>query len=464
MTGRKSIPGTAYCYDVAADGLLLDVNRKVEDLRAVGRLTPAALKELRDYFRLKNIYNSNAIEGNVLDYNETRMVVEEGLTISGKPLKDTLEAKNLSQALTLFEELADRQAGAILETDVRSLHAAVLKGVNDRDAGKYRDVEVAITGSKHRPPGPESVAPEMQRFGRWLKDVTHPAALTRLNPLLVASVAHTWFVSIHPFIDGNGRVARLLLNLMLMRFGHPIAVITKEDRHRYYEALGESDQTGDLSSLLGLVLESVEESLEEYLAAAKEQRTGKEWASSLLSGIEKLQLARTFSSDYSVWKSAMELLKNQFRRTADVLNELNEENRDRGMGLFDFKEFGLPEFEKYVALRGGRAGKKTWFFAVDTHNESRRSRYLLWCGLPSPDLKRDLGSNAPTLHVSFADESTQLEMLERSEDIRLPSLCEIGYNDSSEQFYWRSRNGQTSSGRVEEAARPFFKQIAKRLV
>ena len=248
MTGRKSIPGTAYCYDVAADGLLLDVNRKVEDLRAVGRLTPAALKELRDYFRLKNIYNSNAIEGNVLDYNETRMVVEEGLTISGKPLKDTLEAKNLSQALTLFEELADRQAGAILETDVRSLHAAVLKGVNDRDAGKYRDVEVAITGSKHRPPGPESVAPEMQRFGRWLKDVTHPAALTRLNPLLVASVAHTWFVSIHPFIDGNGRVARLLLNLMLMRFGHPIAVITKEDRHRYYEALGESDQNGHSNS------------------------------------------------------------------------------------------------------------------------------------------------------------------------------------------------------------------------
>jgi hypothetical protein len=129
-----------------------------------------------------------------------------------------------------------------------------------------------------------------------------------------------------------------------------------------------------------------------------------------------------------------------------------------------FKEFGVPEFEKYLELRTGRSAKKTWFFALDAHKGSRRSRYLFWLGFGSLALKTALGPDSVTLHVSFADESNRFEIPDGSQDISLPSLCEIGYDASAEKFYWRNRNGQIDTGRIEEAAQPFFEQIAKRLV
>jgi Fic family protein len=458
MTGKRPVENTPYCYDAAFDGLLSDIGKKVEDLRSAGTLTPAVLKRIRDYFRLKNIYNSNAIEGNLLSYNETRLVVEQGLTISGKPLKDTLEAKNLSDALNLFEELADRQAGPIVEADIRSLHQAVLKGVNDREAGKYRDVEVAITGSDHRPPGPESVAPEMQRFGEWLKSVTQSGQTASQSPILVACAAHTWFVSIHPFIDGNGRVSRLLLNLILMRFGFPIAVITKEDRQRYYEALGESDHSRDLSSLLTLVVESVEESLEQYQAAAKEQREEQDWAQRVLSPLEARHQAQA-KSEYAVWQAAMELLKNHFKRTADILNDAAG-NRP----LFGFKEFGVVEFEKFVELQNGRFVKRPWFFTVNVRGAVVDLRYLFWTGCAHADLNKELQPHGVALRVSVSNKLALFTPLDTLNDANQPRLSEIGYNARTERFFWRHRDGKIQSGRVEDAARPFFEQIAKRLV
>lgn len=457
MISKPNITGTRYSYNPGAEGLLTELDGKVVDLRSSGRLDSTVLKRLSEYFRIKSIYNSNAIEGNALDYNETKLVVEQGLTISGKSLKDTLEAKNLSHALGLFEELANRESGPISEADVRSLHMAVLKEVNDREAGKYRDVEVAISGSKHKPPGPESVAPEMEKFGTWLKVATSPAT-PLANPVILAAVAHTWFVSIHPFIDGNGRVARLLLNLLLMRYGYPIVVIAKEDRFRYYEALGESDRDGDLTSLLTLLIESVGESLDEYMSAVKEKRADEEWAKSLLSTVENRQKTRVHS-DYSVWMSAMDLLKQHFKRTGDLLNTVSSESRTKVH--FDVKEFGAFEFEKYWELRDGRAAKKTWFFAIDARIADRQSRYLFWGGFATPSLKHKLSHQDATLHVSFSDGGPIFQSLE-SGGRDLPDLCEIGYNPESERYHWRLRDGHIKSGRIEEAARQFFTQVANR--
>ena len=231
------IDGTAYVYD---DTRLPDLEKladRVRNMREQGRLSREVLYRIRKHFRIKNIYHSNAIEGNALAVGETREVVEHGLTITGKPLKDQAEARNLSHALDFLEELASSST-PITEHDLRQLHALVLHEITE-EAGAYRSSAVSISGSDYSPPGPESVPAQMEDFGRWLSDVSvaGDTAFAGVSGLLVAAAAHTWFVTVHPFIDGNGRVARLLLNLMLIRHGYPIAIITKEDRLRYYDAL-----------------------------------------------------------------------------------------------------------------------------------------------------------------------------------------------------------------------------------
>ncbi|HTD67987.1 MAG TPA: Fic family protein, partial [Candidatus Limnocylindria bacterium] len=453
MPDLKSIPETPYYYDAAAEARLTDIQAKVFELRKSGRLTPTVLKRLQAYFRIKDIYNSNAIEGNQLNYQETRLVVEQGLTISGKPLKDTLEAKSLSHALDLFQSLADAKAGPIRETDIRSLHAAVLKGVNDREAGKYREVEVAITGSPHKPPRPEAVAPEMQKLSVWLQANT--ASASPLNPVIVATVVHTWFVYIHPFADGNGRVGRLLLNLLLMRHGFPIAVITREERLRYYEALKESDQ-GDLSALVALVAESVEESLEEYLKAVEQQRSEQEWARSLVSRFTETERVRA-QNEHSIFISAMELLKNQFRQIADLLG-----TEAQGLAQFRIQDYGSLDFEKFLTLRDGQAAKMTWFFGIQVRSGVRKIRYLFWFGFASERMRPQLGPKAVTLHVSVADSDSKYERIDLCSLPSLPELCEVGYAPGNEQFVWRIRSGRVASGKIDTIARLFFEQIATR--
>jgi Fic family protein len=246
--------------NAAARAELAELREDIANLRAQGTVTPATLKGISRYFRIETIYHSNAIEGNSLTIGETRLVVEEGLTITGKPLKDTLEARNLAHALDLFEQLAERNGVPITAVDLRNLHAAVLKGINDREAGKYRDVNVAISGSPHRPLGAESVPAAMTEFGDWLK--ANSVAIEG-DAIEIACAGHACLAHIHPFVDGNGRVCRLLMNLFLIRNGYPIAVIANEERLRYYSALRAAD-AGDLSELCALVVECVRRTLSHY--------------------------------------------------------------------------------------------------------------------------------------------------------------------------------------------------------
>jgi len=208
-----SVQGTA--YEISNE--LLHQTRiladRVQTMRSGGTLTPEVLGKLRKYLRIKNIYHSNAIEGNKLDIGETRLVVEQGLTISGLPLKDQAEAKNLSAALDFLEELSANAEAPITESDIRQIHYLVLTGINQNNAGKYRSIPVEISGSAFKPPNPEHVLSKMSDFGKWLSEASRPGMLfAQYEAILVASAAHTWFVTIHPFIDGNGRVARLLVS------------------------------------------------------------------------------------------------------------------------------------------------------------------------------------------------------------------------------------------------------------
>lgn len=448
------IGGTSYSYDSARQVDLESLADRVKAMRAEGRLSPEVLHRIRKHFRIKNIYHSNAIEGNLLAVGETRQVVEYGLTITGKPLKDQAEARNLSQALDLLEDLAGNPGTPIVEADIRQLHALVLGGISE-EAGAYRSVPVAISGSDFAPPGPESVPAQMADFGSWLSEasILTESDFASAAGLLTAAAAHTWFVTVHPFIDGNGRVARLLMNLMLMRHGYPIAIITKEDRLRYYDAL-ETSQGSDLTPFVVLLTECIEESLEEYEAAAKEQREQIEWATSLAEKFTKPELKRA-ENEYEQWRPAMEMLKGYLRETVEAFNQ------KAGVGRVYLKDFGNLEFEKYWALRSGESAKRTWFLRVDFQRGDTTARYLFFFGHANYAMRNRC---QVTLHVAREEPpgSFHYERLEHIKSSNVPDLAEIGYEIPKERFVVRVRNGRCRTSGLQEFTSRFFTDVVEK--
>ena len=448
------VPETHYCFEEGQQEQIGEIVERVRSFRTSGALSSDVLYRIRRFFRIKNIYNSNAIEGNVLDHGETRQVVEYGLTLTGKPLKDQAEARNLSHALDYLEKLAASPEQPITESDVRTLHGLVLKGIDDSNAGKYRNVQVEISGSEFKPPGPESVTEKMAEFGKWLKKASIESPQEpSVEGLLNAAVAHTWFVYIHPFVDGNGRVGRMIMNLMLMRSTFPIAIVTREDRMRYYDAL-EASQGSDLSPFLSLLSETLLESVEEYETAVKEQREHEEWAVSIASKFETKERVKA-ENEYEIWKNAMELLRSYFRSTAEMIDESTPVAR------IYFKDFGDLPFEKYLGLRGRESAKRTWFFRVDFVRGNDAARYLFFFGPPSPLLR-----NECEVAIQIAREepagSYHYEQLWRITASNRPNLTEIGYQAHEERFIARGFDNQKRYDKIEVIGRQFFEEVVKR--
>jgi len=236
------------------------ITEKKSRLEKIRPLSPALVNRLREQVIVEWTYNSNAIEGTQLSLRETELVLEQGLTIKGIPIKDHFEAINHKEAILFLENLIKEKGFKINVLLIRQIHHLILKNIDQDSAGKYRQVKVRITGSRHLPPNPSEIPVKMNQFGRWLKkkqgkDIVDYAAL-----------AHFELVDIHPFIDGNGRTARLLMNLILMNQGFPPTIILKTDRIRYYRTL-ELAHGGASKPFVDFIGRNVERSLTWYLDA-----------------------------------------------------------------------------------------------------------------------------------------------------------------------------------------------------
>lgn len=239
---------------------ILGKKKRLDSLRP---LPPTLVARLREQMAIEYTYNSNAIEGNTLTLRETQLVIEEGITIGGKSLSECLEARNHPEAISFVESLVDAR-GEMTEDDVLYVHKLVMANVAE-DAGCYRTAAVRITGANFMPPPSREVRPGMNRLLEWLKE--NP---DELRPIELAAVFHHRFVQVHPFTEGNGRTARLLMNAVLMKNGYPfIAVIPKVDRAKYLRALSEAD-LGNASAFVNFVARCVEKSLDMYLNALEE--------------------------------------------------------------------------------------------------------------------------------------------------------------------------------------------------
>ncbi len=233
-----------------------EIDQLQEEISSQRPFSPSLLKQIKEYYRIGLTYSSNALEGNTLTESETKVVLEEGLTIGGKPLRDHLEAQGLSKAYDFMFELVDNKT--VSEENIQHLHQLFFQGIDKEHAGVYRDTKAIITGSKYPLPGPDKVPGQMaEMIAGWV------AKRADMHPVEFAAVAHKEFVFIHPFIDGNGRVARLLMNLILLQSGYSIAIIPPVMRAKYIEALELAHEDG--GSFTSLIANMVMETQRDFL-------------------------------------------------------------------------------------------------------------------------------------------------------------------------------------------------------
>lgn len=214
------------------------------------------LKQLREYYRIGLTWTSNALEGNSLTESETKVVLEDGMTIGGKPLREHYEATGHSEAYNLLWQLADKQE--IGEQDIVELHRLFYFRIDPAAAGTYRTRNVIITGTDFIPPSPASLPFAMQEF------VASMPLLRQLHPVEHAALLHLNLATIHPFADGNGRTARLLMNLALLQSGYPVTIIPPILRGDYIAALQASNKVNN-APFINFITCCVWESQKEYL-------------------------------------------------------------------------------------------------------------------------------------------------------------------------------------------------------
>ncbi len=239
---------------------------KVAALRPLDRDLLLQLERTFDQFETEFIATSNQIEGNSLTLQETELVIKKGLTVSGKPMQDHLEAVNQRAALDYIKNIVQEESPISIHKTMK-IHAMILCRISDPWAGRFRNVPVRITGSRHVPPNHALVAEEMDRVFEQYNESIRKGE----HPIVRASNLHQGMVDVHPFVDGNGRTARLLLNLELMRNGYPLTVIPSatEKRIAYYEALEASRENGS-NAFVEFVIEIVDQMLDRYLDIYKE--------------------------------------------------------------------------------------------------------------------------------------------------------------------------------------------------
>ena len=246
--------------------ILHDIRTQIDELKArlasARPLPEAALHKIEEALAIEYTYESNRIEGNTLTLQETALVIEEGLTIGGKSLREHLEAINHNEAIAFIKDIAQGEE-PITERTILQIHALILRGIDRQNAGRYRTVPVLISGSRHVPPQPYLIEKQMENFLLRFREMENEG----IHPVDIAAYLHDELVRIHPFIDGNGRTSRLLMNLYLLRHGYVMVLLKgdAESKLTYYKALEASHVDKNPAPFRRLVEQAELAALQRYL-------------------------------------------------------------------------------------------------------------------------------------------------------------------------------------------------------
>jgi len=379
-----SLEGSPYTIDATGRHVIesaAELQERADLLRQRGRLTDATLRAYFGDKRYEQIAESNAIEGSTLSVGETQLAVEKGVTITGHDPAYSADAINLSSALAHMVELAKDPSPSDCR-QVKELHSLILGGGSI--AGLFRSKPVRISGSPHTPPATwDQIMSSMEDWERW------SASQAESLPLLRAIVLHAWLTHIHPFTDGNGRTARAIMNLELIRAGLPSVIIRRKDRLRYYDALAESDLGGDLEPLSELILTRAEDALRDLERSAK-RHEGYDAAREMLFKAQARRVA--------IWNDAVSLM---FSLVTDAIEALVGDIGEVTTRWYD-AELSVGD---YAALCEGDSAGNAWLFRIDVNVPGLdHNRYLAWTGFRSVEMRQwlDTGSG-PAVFWSIPD-------------------------------------------------------------
>lgn len=247
-------------FDAQQEPKMLEVGARVKAFWRRGASALAQTNLVRAELHIDEIYHSNAVRGNRLNREQVEALVLRGETVGGLTLREHLEAVNLHRALRHAEAMAKSQA-PLTEQSIRELHGLLFAAIDDENAGTYRRIDTRIVGRDYLPPESVLVPALLREFTEWLDDST-------AHPISKATAAQAKIQNLSPFLDGNGRVGRLLSSMILFASGYPPAVVRSEDATRYYDGLRKAD-AGDLSVLLAITIDGVAESMSRLEAAVK---------------------------------------------------------------------------------------------------------------------------------------------------------------------------------------------------
>lgn len=339
------LSGTPYVLDVSAsDRISGDISalyERIELLRHQGKLNESTLKRYYGEKRFEHVAESNAIEGSTLSIGETRLAVLKGITLTGHDPAYIRDAIALDTALIRLAEMAAKK----VPTDnlqLLELHGLIL---GDRlGGGAFRTEPVTITGSPHKPPKRwKDVMAAMETWERWSKENASAPSVIR------ATVLHAWLAHIHPFIDGNGRAARAVTNLELVRAGYPPIIIRRKERDRYIDALATSDVGGDIGPFFELVIERASGALDGLELAAREEQGYDPQVARLKSARERR---------LKIWNTSVSLLYQRLLHDLEaILEPLN--------GQITSKQYEeLLELGSYIQLCEGVPVSRSWSFSI----------------------------------------------------------------------------------------------------
>ena len=428
---------------------------EVEEFRKEGPLDNVSLAKLEEHFKAAHIYHSAGIEGNRLTMQETVLVLTEGIDIRGERLHDALEVKHLGAAFDFLKTLAEAEQ-TIRETDIRDLHKLLIGNDSSKSPGEYRKVGVVILGSEHKPTEPFDVPPRMEELISWINSNLDK------SPIIVAAAAHHELAHIHPFVDGNGRVARLLMNLILMKRGFPICNIKRgPEKAVYYEALGFAD-VGLYESIISTVLSGSAELFSEYVRIKTETKRMTDWSQQWGTKAKEV-LIRRESKEMELWRSRMRQVFLEFEKASELLAD-----QLTGIVEINFHDYNNEiSFEKYQTLveKGQIPQGNAFSVGFFQKNQGRRERFMFryyrnWSKFKPPQHK------LIPLELNYHDEQSgyvRLSDLAWAKKIRVREL----YFNAEGEFVIRWFNAQTSQEHelkkhtIAEAVQWFFDDVLK---
>jgi Fic family protein len=422
-------------------------------------LDSIALEKLREHFRTHHIYHSAGIEGNRLTLQETALVLKEGIDISGKPLKDSIEVKNLGLAYDFLYELAQQET-PVTENYLKQVHKLIIGNDPTLNPGEYRNIGVIITGSDHRPPEPFEVPIKMAELFDWIRENENQ------NPIIVAAIAHHEFVKIHPFKDGNGRTARILLNLILLKKGFPICNIRRDERPTYYDSLSLADN-GHYEPIIEIVAENSTNLFTEYTRIKDESNRLKEWALKLGNRDHQARLTKA-KTEFELWQNKVNQIKLEFKQAVTILNESIKTY------YISFYEYPPLTLEKYQQLKEKGIAPGTNFFSIRIHNnDTDRIIMTLMFRFYRSNNKYPISPNAIPLELNYynkeVDDFQFIGYYNKSKEINLRAFF-INDNGDLVTRYVNPEDEnpnyehETKDERLTETVIKFFQQLFEKVL